>query len=641
MAEKERPEERNINTNGGNYNENIEGDYIQGDKIILPDNQLTPQEYRNRQALLTKVNNFWVKGVLEKSLHNQVLIELGLEERPDAIINSWNAVLETGESSPQPLPQGKKIIDVFDKIGAGRTLLILGEPGSGKTTTLLELTRDLIACAQQDTKQLIPVVFNLSSWAKKRQKIEDWLTEELGNKYDVPKKIREFLVKEQQLLPLLDGLDEVKAEYRDDCLVAINQFKQDYGSELVVCSRIKDYQSLSHRLIFQSAVYIKLLTLEQICNYLDTLGANFTGIRTLIAKDEVWQGLAESPLMLNIMALAYQGLAIENLPKTGALKERRKQLFNVYIKKVFKRRKTNQLYTNKQVTHWLVWLAKKMVQESQSIFLIEKMQPNLLQVRYQKIAYTVVIFMISLFTLSLNFKIVPLETSNNNNLIKYFNLRYGHLTLLKKLYYRGIAIFLLTALYMFIENNEVVFETVRVFLSPIISLILVWLEVSLFYVLIKKRKTLKNIQRLSLQRLLNKIREKQIYSQYPNEKIFKSLKAMIMSLGMGIVVCPLMILLLFTLLKYTTKSVNNITDVSYFLPIVVYFMIWMILINGGKACIQHFSLRLILYCNNYIPWNYARFLDYAADRILLQKVGGGYIFIHRMLMEHFAEMPLE
>ncbi len=65
------------------------------------------------------------------------------------------------------------------------------------------------------------------------------------------------------------------------------------------------------------------------------------------------------------------------------------------------------------------------------------------------------------------------------------------------------------------------------------------------------------------------------------------------------------------------------------------------LISGGIACIQHFILRLILYFNNYIPWNYARFLDYAADRIFLQKVGGGYIFIHRMLMEHFAQMELE
>jgi hypothetical protein len=42
-----------------------------------------------------------------------------------------------------------------------------------------------------------------------------------------------------------------------------------------------------------------------------------------------------------------------------------------------------------------------------------------------------------------------------------------------------------------------------------------------------------------------------------------------------------------------------------------------------------------------MPWNYARFLDYAVDRIFLQKVGGGYIFIHRLLMEHFAAMQFE
>ncbi|MEQ9369926.1 MAG: hypothetical protein RIG63_13015 [Coleofasciculus chthonoplastes F3-SA18-01] len=59
---------------------------------------------------------------------------------------------------------------------------------------------------------------------------------------------------------------------------------------------------------------------------------------------------------------------------------------------------------------------------------------------------------------------------------------------------------------------------------------------------------------------------------------------------------------------------------------------------AGIACIQHFTLRLVLYCSGCIPWNYARFLDYATQQIFLQKVGGGYIFIHRLLLEHFAQM---
>ncbi|NEQ87217.1 MAG: NACHT domain-containing protein, partial [Moorea sp. SIO2I5] len=322
----------------GDNNRAIQGDEnraIQGDnnqvivwnifnrKEPVPGTQLTRQEYRNRQALLTKVKNFWVKGVLEKSLYNQVLIELGLEERPNAITKPLSEIIEIGDNSPQPLPEGTKLIDVFDQIGTGRTLLILGEPGSGKTTTLLELTRDLIARAEHDIDLLIPVVLNLSSWANKPQSIADWLVEELGNKYDVSKKIGQALVTQQQLLLLLDGLDEVKLDYRDNCIVALNQFQQEYGAELVVCSRIKDYEALSNSLNFDKAVSIRLLTLEQVCHYLDSVGADLTGLRTLIAEDTVLQELAQSPLMLNIMTLVYQGVAVEDLPRTDVVVERR------------------------------------------------------------------------------------------------------------------------------------------------------------------------------------------------------------------------------------------------------------------------------------------------------------------------------
>ena len=33
------------------------------------------------------------------------------------------------------------------------------------------------------------------------------------------------------------------------------------------------------------------------------------------------------------------------------------------------------------------------------------------------------------------------------------------------------------------------------------------------------------------------------------------------------------------------------------------------------------------------------FLNYATARIFLHKVGGGYIFVHRMLLEYFAALP--
>lgn len=45
-----------------------------------------------------------------------------------------------------------------------------------------------------------------------------------------------------------------------------------------------------------------------------------------------------------------------------------------------------------------------------------------------------------------------------------------------------------------------------------------------------------------------------------------------------------------------------------------------------------------LWCTGSLPWNLIAFLDEAADRLLLRKVGGGYIFVHRLLLEYFASL---
>jgi hypothetical protein len=64
------------------------------------------------------------------------------------------------------------------------------------------------------------------------------------------------------------------------------------------------------------------------------------------------------------------------------------------------------------------------------------------------------------------------------------------------------------------------------------------------------------------------------------------------------------------------------------------------LVYGGNVCIQHVTVRLFLWRDGYIPLNYVRFLNEAADRILLTRVGGSYKFYHRMLQDYF-EHPLD
>jgi len=52
----------------------------------------------------------------------------------------------------------------------------------------------------------------------------------------------------------------------------------------------------------------------------------------------------------------------------------------------------------------------------------------------------------------------------------------------------------------------------------------------------------------------------------------------------------------------------------------------------------HYTLRFVFDRNDILPWKLVPFLDYATERILLRKVGGGYVFVHRMLMEYFASL---
>jgi hypothetical protein len=62
--------------------------------------------------------------------------------------------------------------------------------------------------------------------------------------------------------------------------------------------------------------------------------------------------------------------------------------------------------------------------------------------------------------------------------------------------------------------------------------------------------------------------------------------------------------------------------------------------NGGLFCVQHFVVRTALWWTGSAPWQYARFLDHAAQELaLLRKVGGGYIFTHRLVLNYFASLP--
>lgn len=58
--------------------------------------------------------------------------------------------------------------------------------------------------------------------------------------------------------------------------------------------------------------------------------------------------------------------------------------------------------------------------------------------------------------------------------------------------------------------------------------------------------------------------------------------------------------------------------------------------TNGAWIIEHYFIRLLLAITDRIPLDLTGFLEHAVGLVLLRRVGGGYIFIHRMLIQYFA-----
>ena len=600
---------------------------------------------RNRRAMLELVKNTWITGVLEKSLYNEVFIQLGMEERPGAVDHPWDVQVQMPNHDARTLPTGTLMIQVFDEMNGA--MLILGEPGSGKTTMLLELARDCIDRALLDDNQPIPVVFNLSSWDGK-QAIEDWLVDELRTKYTVPKKIAEGWVTNDDLQLMLDGLDELKRENRAACAEAINEFHQKHGlaTPLTVCSRIADYEALTTKLNLSGAILLQPLTPKQIDEYFGEAGPELEGAQQILQADEVLQDLVKQPLMLSIFTLACWGASPEAIaPENRETSEQhRRHLFDTYIRQMFERvaRTKNERYTAEKTKNRLKWLAQTMLRYSQSVFLIESMQPNWLSTHQARILYRAmvgliiglilglifglffgpVIGMIVGFIVALVFWIKGGEIgglfggkSNKSideiELIEVLKWSTGpskhKLTLVAVL---GLGSGSIVGVTLGIILNSSTGRTFGV-LSGVTVGIIAWLLESLRTGAIENRTT-------------------------PNQGIWNSIGSAIKMGSLFTLTEGLLFgLLLYFLVDWYLRSDQAI---NVGISIGIAFGLLGSLDYGGRAVIQHLALRFILSIKGFTPWNYVRFLDYCVDRIFLRRVGGGYIFVHRLLMEHFADM---
>jgi GTPase SAR1 family protein len=346
------------------------------------------QRKQNRTRMLDRVQAIWIEGVLEPSVQGAAQIALELQHKPSAVVTPlWSVLQEFDKTGPLSSADAS-IVQVYDH--ANGEVLILGEPGAGKTTLLLELTRALLERARQDQDGTspVPVVFPLSSWAVKRQPFGEWLVAALHSRYQIPLPLAAEWIKTDQVLPLLDGLDEVAVPYRAACVEAINTYRQAHGLlPTVVCSRQTDYFALPTRLLLRTAVVVQPLAAEQITSYLESGGERLEPLRQALLQDTDLRALASTPLMLNILTIAYQRSPHQKIITTGSLGMKQEQVFASYVERMLLHRSANTRYTREQTIHWLNNLAGQMKRHSHTIFFIEQLQPDWLSGKRMLLGY--------------------------------------------------------------------------------------------------------------------------------------------------------------------------------------------------------------------------------------------------------------
>ncbi|MHC5771644.1 MAG: NACHT domain-containing protein [Nostoc sp.] len=616
---------RNAQFGGGLINaENVQAGRIGGDIWNIFFGQQTtpvgnPARPKNERILLAAVKEE-VTARLRQSLHNAVLINLGKESQPQQVKRPWDAEIKIGLKPAVPLPETTTIVEVFDSPDIAGKLLILGAPGSGKTTTQLELAQVLVNRAEEQFNYPIPVLFNLSSWKDNRQPITDWLVAELKSKYGVSKKLGQEWADNYQLLPLLDGLNELEPQRQELCVQAINQFLagETRPLYLVVCSRSEEYRNYITQLQLNSAIYLEPLTNNQICDYLTSI--NSIQLWSTISSDLDLLELVKIPLLLSITVLALQKLSFEEWQHLNSTADEIQYLLDAYIGRMLARDLNSRAYLNNKTPNarktqmWLVWLAGQMQREYKTEFLIEEIQPSWLKNQASKILYKVLLSLIIGISIGIIFKL---------------------------LYQRsiiGIIVGIILGITYWLPSQKVVIiKTIslselnkrKLLIGLAVGIGVVIFPSSLSWILLQRHQgqiyiIIIGIMFPLLTGLLlgqpDKIIEKNII---PNQDIWQSvhnafLSAFIIGTPIGLFVAIIHI--------PTEGGISGIT-----------FGLIFGLVAGGDATIQHFILRLILYFNGYIPWNYARFLDYCTERMLLQRVGGRYRFIHKLLQDHFVQ----
>ena len=342
---------------------------------------------RARTTLLERVEWFWIEKVLQSAMPAGGPLQLSEVSHPEMVSATWSGVGADRDSESDPAAgsgQGQ-LLDWFAR--RGRALLVLGEPGAGKTFRLLQLAQEAVAEARDDPVAPVPVVLPLSGWTPAAGSFVSWVREEVSRRYYIPRSVVDRWVDSGSLMLLFDSLDEVAAQHRAACVEAINGMRRDAGLvPIAVSCRTAAYRELLDsgvRLDLDSAIELQPLSATEVDRHLESLGVEFPERRPADGDDRALRPILGNPLMLSLFLEPIEAAP----PPAADTEDPRGQLLTRYAQKLLDRASPSLPYPPARFAAWLRSLALGMLDDQQAVFQIERLQPRWLQARGSRLGY--------------------------------------------------------------------------------------------------------------------------------------------------------------------------------------------------------------------------------------------------------------
>lgn len=506
-------------------------------------------------------------------------------------------------------------------------LLIVGQPGAGKTTLLLQLADSLFDLEEN----ALPVVINLATWKSSFGKLEIWLEAVLAAELSTNKAGAKSVLRQSNLILLLDGLDELQEdEAINSCLAAIADYGSVAGRRFVITCRIEEYKRVKEDARVYLQIEVGPLSKDQLESELTRMNREQPEALPLlqaIQKDSLLLQAAETPFYFNTLQLLFAG----RLPEftAGDLEGRKDEIKQRFVDEALHNTQ-NKPYPPEAASRWLSFLASRMNQRNMVVFELRDLQYSwwhkwsrrniIVAYFYEGLVLGLLFFFIFWFIA-----------------IGFITFVFLLLTIFKVLDQEG---------FMFFMNAIVV----NIVIGPVQSIIL-GLGYGLLYGLVKgvvkgmppiinTRDSVKWSIKAFLIILKEGIAKGLVLGLFIELGYVVIIKLTVNSLYsnflLDAVINGIVIGLLFGLIIGLTKMIKSETSdlIQISSP---YHRFYASMKVFYFSILQHWYLRYLLFKKGAIPFDLVDFLKEMSIRKLLEFDGATWRFRHRIIQEYFAE----